>query len=130
MKYYIVTTKCGHVGKSKYILIDFPIAAEDGETAASIARKIPRVKHNHKDAIRNVKQVDYDTYYEKYISNHNDEYLKCSSKQEQSLNCNLEGRLYDEIKIEHKNERSNDKRWFHKTCVRNYRKYLLNYLGV
>ena len=65
MKYYIVTAKCGHVGKNKYILIDFPVVAEDGETAAQIVRLIPRVKHDHKDAIKEVKQVDYDLYYER-----------------------------------------------------------------
>ena len=43
-KFYIVTAKCGHVGKSKYILINFPVIAEDGREAAKIARQIPRDK--------------------------------------------------------------------------------------
>jgi len=59
-KFYIVTAKCGHVGKSKYILIDFPVIAEDGREAAKIARQIPRVKHHHKDAIRNVEESSFD----------------------------------------------------------------------
>ena len=28
MKYYIVTAACGHVGRGRYVPIDFPVVAE------------------------------------------------------------------------------------------------------
>ena len=38
MKYYIVTAKCGHVGRDYYIPIDFPIRAESRTEAAKVAQ--------------------------------------------------------------------------------------------
>ena len=52
MEFYLVTTKCGHVGKGHYVPITFPIKAENGKEAAKIARMLPRVKHHHWDAIQ------------------------------------------------------------------------------
>lgn len=60
--YYIVKAKCGHVGRNKYIIIDFPIKASTKKEAASIARQLPRVKHHHKDAILEITEIDYDSY--------------------------------------------------------------------
>lgn len=130
MKYYIVTTKCGHVGKNKYIVIDFPVLAENGKDAARKAREIPRVKHHHKDAILNVKEVTLEDYNKSIEMNHNDDYLKCSNRQEQNLIENIGERIIncesDTIK-----KRTYDNVWVHKVCVRNYRKYiLLNRVGV
>ena len=129
MKYYIVTAKCGHVGRNKYILIEFPVIAENGEDAARKARMIPRVKHDHKDAIRMVKQVDYDSYCKRWLINASDDYLKCKCKQEQKLIQDLGSRILMEDKVILR-EKNNDNKWFHKTRVRNYKKYLLNYIGV
>lgn len=60
--YYKVLVKCGHVGRNKYILKWLYIKAIDGKEAAKIARNIPRVKHNHKDVIRELKKIPFDEY--------------------------------------------------------------------
>ena len=128
MKYYIVTTKCGHVGKNNYILIDFPVIAEDGKEAAKIAREIPRVKHHHKDAIRKVEEVSYERFLLLCKFNNHDDYLKSNSKQEQLLYCeDIKDRIIEEEKPV--NEISVETKWFHKKKIRNYKKFLLSYGG-
>ena len=64
MKYFMVTVKCGHVGKNKYYKGTLFLKAENGRAAAKQARECPRVKHDHKDAILNVCQISKDDYYE------------------------------------------------------------------
>ena len=84
MKYYLVTAKCGHVGRDKYIPIDFPIQAENGKDAARYARNIRRVKHDHKDAILRVVEVSQEKYEEQMIINSYDPYLNVKSKYQQN----------------------------------------------
>ena len=86
-KYYAVKTICGHVRKNNYIEITFGVIAKSGCDAASIARKIPRVKHDRKDAIISVVEITYDEYLSIRAQNENDPYLKCQNKQEQNINC-------------------------------------------
>ena len=94
-KFYKVTAKCGHVGRHNYILIEYPVSAFNAKDAAKYARQIPRVKHDHKDAIREVVEISRDEYIELKRKNDEDEYLNCHSKQEQKLYCqDLSGRLY------------------------------------
>ena len=62
INYFEVIAKCGHVGKRFYIPIKFAVAAESSKEAAKIARSIPRVKHDHKDAILSVKKISYQEY--------------------------------------------------------------------
>ena len=62
MKYYEVIAKCGHVGKGKCVLITFACAAENGKEAAAKVRAYARVKHHHKDAIRNVRKILFEEY--------------------------------------------------------------------
>lgn len=85
MNYYLVLCKCGHVGRQYYMPIWFPIIADDGRQAAAIAREIPRVKHDHKDAILCCVKTDYDGFLEQIEINNNDPYLMCRSKHEQDL---------------------------------------------
>jgi hypothetical protein len=97
MAYYLVLCKCGHVGRDKYIPIYFTVCAENGEEAAYIARYIPRVKHNHKDAILECKRVDYETFIEQVAINNADPYLLCKSKHEQNaIMSQIKDRLVDE----------------------------------
>lgn len=84
MNYYLVTTKCGHVGKNRYIPITFPVMAETGKEAAVIARQMPRVKHHHWDAILNCKKVNERLYKKQMRINDNDPYLQVKSKHEQN----------------------------------------------
>ena len=85
--FYAVTTKCGHVGRKHYLPVTFPVVAKSGKEAALIGRKTPRVKHQHKDAILNVRKISYDEYLLLVNDNKNNLYLKCKSKQEQNEIC-------------------------------------------
>lgn len=68
-RYFAVKTKCGHVGKNKCIYIWFAVVAENGEEAAAKARNIPRVKRNHKDAIKEVMEITlYDYEYLRFVN--------------------------------------------------------------
>lgn len=83
MRYYEVTAKCGHVGKRFYIPITFPVRAHSAAEAASVTRAFPRVKHDHKDAILSVKEVDVDEYDDQWTVNNYDPYLRCQNHQDQ-----------------------------------------------
>jgi len=80
---YAVKTKCGHVGRHRYMEIEFPIIAETKKEAAKIARGLPRVKHDHKFAILSVEQIDRIRYDELKENNSLDLYLKIKSKYQQ-----------------------------------------------
>lgn len=97
-KFYRVTCKCGHVGKKHFIRIDFPVNADSMKEASLIARQIPRVKHDHKDAILECKEIDYEEYLILQMINQQDPYLQCSNKQEQRNIANLSLRLEPEQK--------------------------------
>lgn len=95
-KYYSVTAKCGHVGKRYFIPIEFAIRAESAKEAARIARDMPRVKHNHKDAIQSVREISREEYIALRQRNDSDPYLNCKSIQEQRLNESIYDRLVEE----------------------------------
>ena len=107
-RYFKVTCKCGHVGNKYFIRISFPIVATCGKDASSIARYIPRVKHDHKDAILDCKEISSKEYLELQIINNKDPYLKCECKQEQEMIDSFSSRLELEprfLKKEKKNKR-------------------------
>lgn len=85
MKYYMVTAKCGHVGRCFYYKGNFFLRAESAKDAARQVRYFPRVKHDHKDAILSVLEVDYLNYLVGKEFEDLNPYYKCSSKQEQSI---------------------------------------------
>ncbi len=86
MKFYKVTAKCGHVGGThKYIPIDFYTRAENASQAASIVRRLPRVKHHQKDAILSMCEISYEEYKLGTLSMQSDPYFLCKSKQQQAL---------------------------------------------
>lgn len=86
-KYFAVTTKCGHVGKGKFIIKTFAVMAEDGKEAAEIARWLPRVKHHNKECILDVKKISEDMYQALLEENSKDLYFQCHSVQEQKEKC-------------------------------------------
>lgn len=100
MNFYIVTAKCGHVGKNYYIAIDFPIKAHSKSSAAKIARNIPRVKHDHKDAILDCREVSEEEYNKQVEINNNNPYLKCMSIRDQNMLCDLHDMLIPETRQE------------------------------
>ena len=108
-KFFRVTCKCGHVGRQFFVRIDFPVNADSGKEAAEIARNMPRVKHNHKDAILNCVEIDYEEYQIIQKINNNDPYLKCKNPQEQAHILGFANRLETEtnyIKIVNKSRRN------------------------
>jgi len=100
LNYFIVDAKCGHVGKNKYMPISFAVIAKTGKEAAYMVRNFPRVKHNHKDAIKDVRKVSYEEYLIQFNNNNEDSYLKCESKQEQNQITNLNDRLLEDNHLE------------------------------
>ena len=96
-KYYTVIAKCGHVGRKNYIPIKFAVVAESGKEAAKKVRQFPRVKHDHKDAILDVRCITLEEFLEIREINHNDPYLKCHSRQEQNLIVNLAERMVADL---------------------------------
>jgi hypothetical protein len=82
-KLYVVSVKGGHVGRHRYMPIEFPIKATSKKEAASIARARPRVKHDHPDAILSVTHVTEEVFMDTVRRNREDPYLHVRSKHEQ-----------------------------------------------
>lgn len=91
MSYFLVTAKCGHVGKNFYYKGNFYIEAENGRIAAQIVRDAPRVKHGHKDAILSVRKIEYQEFLIGKQKESQKPYYTCFSKQDQN-------KYWDEIK--------------------------------
>lgn len=103
-KYFKVQAKCGHVGRNYYILKWFYVKALTGEEGAKVVRDKPRVKHNQKDAIRNVKEITFEEYLTGLRLNSEDMYFKSTSKQEQEFyNAVKQEEIYPEVCEEHSN---------------------------
>ena len=96
-KYYEVIAKCGHVGRKNYIPVKFAVVAESGKEAAKKVRQFPRVKHDHKDAILDVRCITLEEFLEIKEINDKDPYLKCHSRQEQNLIVNLAERMVADL---------------------------------
>lgn len=105
MKYFMVTVKCGHVGKNNYYKGTLFLKAENGRAAAKQARECPRVKHDQKDAILSVSEIDEMIFEIGRELNHTIHYYTCESIQEQRMyfseienNVFVEQRVYEEPK--------------------------------
>ena len=95
MHFYIVTAKTGHCGRGKFLLESFPITATSAKQAAyKIRWEASRVKHDHKDAIREVVKVTYEDYIRAAIEYNSNPYNKCQSIQGQGRLC---PDLYEEL---------------------------------
>lgn len=62
MRYFIVTAKCGHVGKGKYIEVDFPVIANSKKEAAQKVLRRSKVKKHLCNAISMAIEVEYEDY--------------------------------------------------------------------
>lgn len=97
MKYFMVTAKCGHVGKNYFYKGNLFIEAENGKAAALKARFNPRVKHDHKDAILKVTEIDYFMYLAGLDVQKTNPYYSCSNIQEQrEILSEIEQNIYEE----------------------------------
>ena len=107
-KYFSVTCKCGHVGAKHFVRISFPVIATSRKEASAIARYIPRVKHNHKDAILSCEEITYSEFIELQKTSDADPYLKCECKQEQEMIVCFSLRI--ELEPKHLKENAKTKR--------------------
>lgn len=97
-KYFKVTAKCGHVGRNNYIPMDFFVAADSGTEAAAAVRQMPRVKHDHKDAILNVERISFEAFCRGLHAFREDPFNKCTSIQQQRATvADLEERILPEL---------------------------------
>lgn len=79
----MVTAKCGHVGKNNYFKGTLFFKANNGKEAARLARDCPRVKHDQKDAILSVTEIDDFIFEVGRELNHSIHYYTCETVQEQ-----------------------------------------------
>lgn len=127
MKMYEVQAKCGHVGRKNYVLKNFAILAENGREAALITRGLPRVKHHHKDAIREVKEINEERYREIQVTNRLDPYFSCHCVQDQR--AYVEPDIYIEEKwlVETKMDENYKIVYFGKEKIRKPKRFIRNY---
>lgn len=121
--------KCGHVGKSHYVIISFPLMAQSKKDAARIARGMPRVKHDYQDAILNVFKIDKKRYFELIEINNHDPYLHCTCIQDQNA-IDLTGRLMNEDRSNCRTSRKEENRkafYCNKQKIRNQKRYMTRY---
>ena len=85
--FYVVKAKCGHVGRQKFIIKDFPVKASSGKEAAIITRYLPRVKHHWKDAILSVEKISEYEYKELCVKKNNDPYFSVDNIRDQKIYC-------------------------------------------
>ena len=110
MKYFKVTVKFGHVGKSNFYKGYVYFKVESKKEAAEKARYCPRVKHDHKDAILNVEEIDKDLYLEGLEKNRAIKYFSCYNVQEQrECFCEIEDSIFKENDVECKHVRHSKK---------------------
>ena len=75
-KYFQVTAKCGHIGRLKYIPINFAVCAENAREAAQFVKRFPRVKKQCKDAILACVEITHEEYMALLDANRRDTYLR------------------------------------------------------
>lgn len=95
-RYFMVTAKCGHVGRKHYVPIAFPVAAACGKEAAAVARWYLRVKHHHPDAIIDCQEIDREQYDSLIEKNRLDPYLRCKCRRDQKMIPGFRSRLRSE----------------------------------
>lgn len=99
-KYWLVTLKGGHVGRNNYIVFSYPLYAESGKEAARIGRTLPRVKHDAKDAVLDVKKISLQEYILAKLQCDKDPYLHCVNRQEQAAYMDeLSHRIYRNAEV-------------------------------
>lgn len=123
MKLYEVKAKCGHVGRKFYALKTFAIKAESGKEAAAITRELPRVKHHHKDAIREVHEIDEERFFEILVRNDCDPYFKCKCVQDQKDYYDPDIYPEERYLFNYEPEKNNKTVYDGKTMIRKPKKY-------
>lgn len=122
--FFEVQAKCGHVGMNKYVLKNFYIKTDSAKKAAYIIRNVPRVKHDHKDAIRNVREITYEEYVEGSKRMEADDYFRIHNSSEQK-GLLTENVFYEEYEERKKSREVNFKLKKTKILVLEARKMIL-----
>ena len=122
--FFEVQAKCGHVGMNKYVLKNFYIKTDSAKKAAYIIRNVPRVKHHHKDAIRNVREITYEEYVEGSKRMEADDYFRIHNSSEQK-GLLTENVFYEEYEERKKSREVNFKLKKTKILVLEARKMIL-----
>lgn len=129
MKMYEVSAKCGHVGMNYYIVKTFAVMTESRKEAAAQVKAFPRVKHDRKDAIISVVEIDQFRYMEIRESNRHDPYFSCTSIQEQRALCRIERfREVERTQVDRLERQAGKRTYYNKMLVRNAKKYMNNYI--
>ncbi len=78
-KFFLVTAMCGHVGKLKYVPVNFAVYANSASEASQLVKTFPRVKKQRKDAILQCIEITEKQYLIQKNVNRRDPYLnaKC-----------------------------------------------------
>lgn len=92
-KYFQVTAKCGHLGKLRYIPINFAIYAENAHEASQFAKKLPRVKKQCKDAILACEEITYEEYMALLDANRKSSYLTAKCRRQVIVDENFESQI-------------------------------------
>ncbi len=95
VRFYKVVCMCGHVGKRRYIPIAFAIKAKGGKNAAKIARGLPRVKCQRRDAVLSCEEISEEQYRELRRINKEDPYLSCGNVQDQMEHPEIAERIIE-----------------------------------
>ena len=116
MKYFVVTAKMGHVGRHSYYRGRLYIATSSKKEAARLARGVPRVKHDRKDAIIDVVEIDFSSYVAGQERNRQIAYFSCTCPQEQR-SCFYQ--IEDDVFLEESYEKRllEDKRTEQRRCL-------------
>ena len=86
IKYFLVTAKCGHVGKLKYVPVNFAVYAPSASEAAQLVKAFPRVKKHRKDSIINCAEITREQYLIQKDINRRDPYLKANCHSDVDMN--------------------------------------------
>lgn len=127
MEYYEVVGKCGHVGRGYYIQKTFPVVALSSAEAADKVRSYPRVKHHHKDAIKQVTAVSQAAFDELCQCHASDPYFRCHSIQEQRATCLLDLIPEQGNEVQKGFAETQKQIYDHKRQIRKPKKYIRNY---
>jgi len=129
-RFFAVTAKCGHVGRQFYYEGTFNISALTKKEAAAIARSMPRVKRDHKDAILRVEEITVETFTAAQEAFKSEAYFHCNSKRKHNLfHDEIATKLRPETDLvhEYRKKKHNEKRVFEPRIKQHYKreKYIL-----
>ncbi len=82
MKYYLVIAKCGHVGKGKYVEVEFPVYAIDKHSASQMCLRKGKVKKHLKNAISSIYEITYEEYLKRLDVYKENQFVKAHTKKE------------------------------------------------